>query len=150
MQADDALTYFEKALEYDFEENFPTETAKLYDYMAAALQQLDCHIEAIIKFDKSIYLDSTDCNKYFSRSVSKSAILDFAGQIADLEKAIQISKLDNSINREYNNAARNRGYKNGVEEMYLISLLHARIRFDRNLDNNNRLNNTSKEIDNDL
>lgn len=132
-QTSEALTFFDKALQYGFEENFSKESSKLFDLRALCLQGLDYHYDAINDFDKSIFFTPDDCNKYFSRSVSKGAILDYAGEVADLENAIILSKVDNALNIEYNDEARIQGYKNGVAEMYEMRLMMAKMSLDSDL-----------------
>lgn len=91
------------------------------------MQELKYHYDAINDFDKSIFLETNDCNVFFSRSVSKGAILDHEGEVADLEKAIQLSKVNNALNREYNDEALKQGYKNGATEMFEMRLLMAKM-----------------------
>lgn len=114
-QPSEALSYLDRALEYDFEENFSHDLSELYDLRAACLQELRYHYDAINDFDKSIILDPNDSNKFFSRSTSKGAILDYVGEITDLEEAIQLSKTNTLLNSEYNDEVRNQGYKNAVQ-----------------------------------
>ncbi|MVN21839.1 hypothetical protein [Mucilaginibacter arboris] len=142
-QTDDALLYFDKALEYNFIENFPTEVTKLFGMRGCCLQELDYDYDAINNFDKSITLASNDCNKYFSRSVSKGAILDFEGEIADIEKAIELSKIDNLLNREYNDEAQKQGYKNGVAGLFEMRLVGARMKLETELNDRKRIENAS-------
>ena len=123
-QANEALNYFDLAVENGFEENFKFDTWKLYDMRAACLQELEYHYDAIKDFNKTISLSPGDCNKYFSRSISKGAILDFEGEIADLMRAIELSKENTEQNRVYNNAAKKMGHSSATG-MYQFSLIRA-------------------------
>lgn len=134
-QTTEALLYLDKAFEFGFEENFPSDASTLYDLRAACLQELEFHYDAIADFDRSISLEPNDCNKFFSRSISKGAVLDFEGEIADLEKAIQLSKIDNALNREYNDEALKQGYKNGAAEMFKMRFIMAKMNLDSEIRN---------------
>ncbi len=140
-QTSEALTYFDKAIEYGFEEYFSCEAPKLYDLRAGCLQILKYHYDAINDFDKSISIEPNDCNKYFSRSVSKGFILDFEGEIADLEIAIQHSKIDNFLNREYNDEARKQGHKNGAAGIFEIRLLIAKMKLESEIKSREQIKN---------
>ena len=141
-QTNEALSYFDKAFEYGFAENFPSEATKIYDFRAGCLQELDFHYDAINDFDKSILLSSNDCNKFFSRSVSKGAVLDFEGEVADLERAIELSKVDNELNREYNDEAQKQGYKN-VAGMYQMRLVMAKMNLDSEIKDRESIENAT-------
>lgn len=141
-KTNEALSYFDKAFEYGFAESFPSDAPKLYDLRAGCLQELDFHYDAISDFDKSISLSSNDCNKFFSRSVSKDAVLDFVGEIADLERAIELSKKNNELNREYNDEAQKQGYKN-VAAMYQPRLVLARMNLDLEIKSRERIENAT-------
>ena len=146
-QTNEALSYFEKAFEYGFAETFPSEATKLYDLRAGCLQELNFHYDAINDFDKSIILSSNDCNKYFSRSTSKGAILDFEGAVADLEKAIELSKIDNELNREYNDEAQKQGYKNGAAGMFVMRLAMAKMDLDSEVKDRGEIENAATPKD---
>ncbi len=70
--------------------------------------------DAIEDFGKAISAYPSDCNLYFSRSISKSAILDFNGEIDDIERAISLSTIDNELNNTYNDEAKQKGYNNSA------------------------------------
>jgi tetratricopeptide (TPR) repeat protein len=122
-----ALLHFDKAFESDFIENFPTDAITFYDLRASCLQALGYDYDAIDDFDKSILLAPDDCNKYFSRSLSKLAILDYQGAISDIEQAIEVSKIDNEHNRMFNDQAHEQGYKNGAADFYWTYLQRAKM-----------------------
>jgi|GEM_PF-2006939 len=130
-QDEEALQFFDKAFEHKFLDHFSTKAADIYEMRAGSLQKLDYHYDAIKDFDKSISLLPNDCNKYFSRSISKGAILDFDGQIVDLETAIELSKIDNSLNKEYNDEAHKQEYRNGVVGMFEPQVIRAKMNQDQ-------------------
>ncbi|WP_264537464.1 tetratricopeptide repeat protein [Flavobacterium sp. N1736] len=78
-----------------------------YKLKGNCLQKLDYHYNAIEDFDKAIEANPLDFSNYYSRAVSKKAILDFTGQIEDLHNAIYYyrknSILENSILRSFEN-----------------------------------------------
>ncbi len=114
-QTNSALECFDNAIESGCLE-------EVFDLRAGCLQALGYHYEAIEDFDKAIMLSPEDCNMYFSRSISKGAILDYLGEINDLEIAIKLSKIDNKLNRGYNEEAISQGYENGIAELYDLRL----------------------------
>lgn len=122
----EALVYLDKAIEHGCEQEISSESYNLFDLRARCLQGLRFHYDAIKDFDKSISSEPNDCNMYFSRSVSKAAILDFEGEIADLEKAIQLSIANNTINEGYNRQAQEQGFESGVVEMFELRLVSAK------------------------
>jgi tetratricopeptide (TPR) repeat protein len=142
-QTEEALMNLDKAFENGFAENFPTEATNLYDMRAGCLQELGYDYDAINDFDKSIALSPNDCNKYFSRSISKGAILDLEGAVADLEKAIELSKIDNELNREYNDEAQKQGYKNGAAGMFVMRLAMAKMDLDSEIKDRESIENAT-------
>ena len=138
-QTEEALLHLDKAFENCFIENFSTEATNFYDMRAGCLQELGYDYDAINDFDKSIALSPNDCNKYFSRSMSKGAILDFSGEIKDLEKAIELSKIDNVLNREYNDEANKQGYKSGVAGMFEMNLVRTKMNLDTEISDRKRI-----------
>lgn len=145
-QTNEALSYFDKAFECGFAENFPSEATNLYDLRAGCLQELDFHYDAINDFDKSISLSPNDCNKFFSRSISKGTVLDFEGEVADLERAIELSKIDNELNREYNDEAQKQGHKN-VAGMYQMRVVMAKMNLDSEIKDRERIENAATPKD---
>lgn len=137
-QTEEALGYFDKAVANGFVENFSTEASKLYDMRAGCLQELGYAFDAINDFDKSIQISSNDCNKYFSRSLSKGAILDYEGEVTDLKKAIELAKIDTALNREYNDEAQKQGYKN-VKGMFEARLLMAQMKLEEDVEDRKRI-----------
>ena len=127
---EEALLFFDKAFNNNFINYFPNEAGKLYSMRAGCLQSLAYDYEAITDFDNAIALIPNDCNIYFSRSISKGAILDYDGQLADIIEAIEISKIDSDLNRAYNDEAQKKGYEQGVSNMFEISLIRAKMDLD--------------------
>ncbi len=78
-----------------------------YKLKGNCLQKLDYHYNAIEDFDKAIEANPLDFSNYYSRAISKKAILDFTGQIEDLHNAIYYYKkntiLENSMLRSFEN-----------------------------------------------
>jgi len=133
----EGLQYFDKAIANGFEEN-------VFNLRAGCLQELDYHYEAIEDFNKAISLSPNDCNIYFCRSISKNATLDYEGQIADLIKAIELSQVNNEMNRIYNESAKkNNLSKNGILGLFQTSLDGAQMDFDMELEDKERIINAS-------
>jgi tetratricopeptide (TPR) repeat protein len=101
----EALVYFNRAFENGFINYFPGEAANFYEFRGICLQELDYDLDAINDFDKAIILSPNDCNKYFLREVSKNKILDIEGAMTDLEKAIELFKIDHALHKKYNGHA---------------------------------------------
>jgi tetratricopeptide (TPR) repeat protein len=59
-----------------------------YKLKGECLQKMNFHYNAIEDFDKAIETNPLEFSNYYSRAVSKKAILDFTGQIEDLHNAI--------------------------------------------------------------
>ncbi len=93
---------------------------------ASCLQGLKYHYDAIEDFDKAIQLSPKDCNNYFTRSVSKGAVLDYEGQVADLEKAIELSRIKNDLNKVYDEKVKKNGH-NGITGFLKLMLLNAKM-----------------------
>jgi tetratricopeptide (TPR) repeat protein len=112
-QWDEALVHFDKALEEGAIRD-DIDGRDFYSYRAECLQTLKYHYDAIVDFDKAIEISPKDCNLYFSRSISKGAILEYEGEINDLRKAIELSRENTRLNREYNDKAQKMGYSNAA------------------------------------
>ncbi len=69
---------------------------------AFCLQGLGFHYDAIVDFDKAIQKSSGDANLHFGRGHSKQSIGQYDEAISDLKTAIELSKIDNELNRNYN------------------------------------------------
>lgn len=140
-----ALLYFDKSLASGFAEFFENRLATLYDLRAGCLQELEFHFNAIRDFDKSISLSQNDCNKYFCRSQSKLSILDYEGAVLDLQKAIEVSRIDNEHNRIFNEQANEQGYKNGAADFYQLSLQRAKMDLHSDLENLQKIENATSQ-----
>ncbi|MBF4505342.1 hypothetical protein IRZ83_01605 [Flavobacterium sp. JLP] len=89
-QIQDALFYLDNAINSGFDNG-------AYELRGNCLQKLDYHYRAIEDFDKAIEIDPLEFSNYYSRAVSKKAILDFTGQIEDLHNAIYYYKKNKNI-----------------------------------------------------
>ncbi len=141
------MLHFYKVFENGFIEYFSTEATNFYDMRAGCLQELGYDFDAINDFDKSIALSPNDCNKYFSGSISKGAILYFNGEIEDLKKAIELSKIDNALNREYNDEAKKKDIKAGAG-MFEMNLIRAKMNTDTEISDSKRIENAATPKDN--
>lgn len=120
----DALYHLDKALELGYEKD------DIYEMRGYCLQELKYHFDAIEDFNKAILFSPDNCHLYFNRALSKEAVFDYHGEIEDIEKAIELSKKDTSLNKQYNKDAINNGYPNGLIGMYEIALLSAKSRLE--------------------
>lgn len=148
-QTAEALKHFDLALEKGYEENFNYNVAELYDMRAACLQELEYHYDSIIDFDKAILLSPQNCNRYFLRSISKRAILDFYGEIDDLNKAIEISKQRSAQNGVYNDEARKTGY-NSAAGMFEFNLTNAETNLISEINTRQRIADASPETKHEM
>ncbi len=135
----EALHYFDLAIDNRFLID------DIYSLRGGCLQLLNYHYDAIDDFDNAITLYLRDCNIYFMRSVSKGYILDYEGQIADLEKAIKLSMEDNELNKIYHELAKENGYKDMTRKMQ-IDLEIAQINFEMEIKNKELEMNGSPDI----
>ena len=117
-QTETALNFFDLAIKHDY-------TKEVYGSRGQCLQELHYHYDAIHDFTLAIKESPKDCNFYYSRSISKAAILDYEGEIEDILKAIELSNLDNELNNHFNDIAKERGYNN-VREIFEFDLIHAK------------------------
>lgn len=140
-----ALLNFDKAIENGFTEYFQNYNAELFDLRGRCLQDLKFDFNAIDDFDKSISLSNTDYNTFFARSLSKTSVLDYEGAISDIEKAIELSKIDNEFNRENNALAREQGSPNGACDFLEIRLLRAKMELSWELETKQKIENASTQ-----
>ena len=110
-----ALACFDNAIKCGYEDN-------IYGFRADCLQDSGLCDQAIRDYDIAISKQPDDCNLYFMRSSSKSIAGDVDGAIADIEEAIQLSKIDNEQNAGYRSSAIHMGYPGGHTELYAFSL----------------------------
>ncbi|MCK4462470.1 MAG: hypothetical protein KAW46_11740 [candidate division Zixibacteria bacterium] len=121
---EDALANLDRAIECGIGD-------EAYAMRADCLQALDYHLEAIEDYDRAILQEPEDCNLRFLRSCSKNAICDDEGALIDLQEAIELSKIDNELNRSYAAVARESGYQ-GHTALYEMDLIKAKS--DKNMD----------------
>jgi tetratricopeptide (TPR) repeat protein len=119
-QFEDALACLDAAIDCGFDARGKAFTAR-----AACLQALDFDLDAIDDFDKAILTEPEDCNLYFMRSFSKSAVGDLHGCVADLQEAIRRAKLHPGIAESYDAHAKEKGYAGGVIQIYQSHLAFA-------------------------
>ena len=141
-----ALPFFDIAIKYEHDlkhtsMNFYERRAAgwynlddAYKYRAYCLQALEFHLDAIDDFSKTIELTPDDCNLYFSRSMSKMSMYDCEGQVSDLEKAIELSKINNELNQEYLLNAKEMG-RDSHTLIYQMQLYAVKPRLETNLYN---------------
>jgi len=120
-----ALVYFNKAIENDCKEN-------IYSYRADCLFELGLNQQAIQDYNKAISQEPDDCNLWYMRSQVKNIISDFKGEIEDLETAIRLSKIESRLNKEYFNEMQERGWENGHTSLYQNCLLSKQLEQKRN------------------
>lgn len=125
-QDKEALTCFDKALENGFEYG-------VFELRAFCLQALGYDLDAIDDFTRAIAESPDDCNLYFARAMSKNGVDDFQGSVDDLEKAVELSKVDNDLNQSYRASAMEQGSKDGHTGTYGMQLIMARTRLNREL-----------------
>jgi tetratricopeptide (TPR) repeat protein len=121
----EAIELFNNALDKNLLRDNPTYSAEFYDYRGACYQQLSYDVEAAIDYEKSIEHSPDDCNKYFCLSVSYSALKQHDKAIKSLERAIELSKIDNYMNKGYNKTAIEMGYKD-LTQSYEIWLFREK------------------------
>jgi len=136
-QMREALDHFDLAIENGYEDD------NVYGFRAGCLQELNYGYDAIEDLNKAISLSPNDCHNYFCRSLSKWAILDLEGEIADLEKAIELSKEDNELNRAYNDEAKRQGHRNGVSGIFQMSLIRSKMDLEFEMENRKRIENAT-------
>lgn len=113
---EEALKYFDSAVECGYEDS------GLYSLRGSCLDELEWHMDAIADFDKAIALDAEDCNTYFQRALSKRAVGDEEGSLVEFRKAIELSEIDNQLNRSYNAGALEMGWSS-VTMIYQAQLM---------------------------
>lgn len=109
-QFQDALLYLDNAINLGFDN-------EVYAIRGNCLQKLDYHYNAIEDFDKAIETNPFEFSIYYSRALSKKAILDFTGQIEDLHNAIHYYK-------------RNLNIENHILKAFETDLLTAKMNID--------------------
>jgi tetratricopeptide (TPR) repeat protein len=116
----DALDCFDKAIALGFEDG------DIYGTRGSCLQLLEFHLDAIDDFNRAILSAPEDSNLYYMRSVSKSAIGDLHGCVADLKEAIRLSEIDSKLTKTYDLGAKKRGFQSATA-MFNCDLLRANL-----------------------
>jgi len=93
-QIHDALVYLDHAINLGYDTD-------AYEIRGHCLQKLDYHYKAIEDFDKAIEMNPLEFSYYYSRAVSKKAILDFTGQIEDLHNAIYYFNRNKNVENNF-------------------------------------------------
>lgn len=97
-QFNDALLFFNNAIDSGFEED-------VYELRGCCFQKMNFHETAIEDFDKAIEFNPLKFSNYYSRALSKKAILDYAGLVEDINNAIHYYKkssiLDNVVLKNF-------------------------------------------------
>ena len=124
-QNQEALVFLDTAIKFGYDAD-----GQAYVLRGICLQELEFQLDAIEDFDKAIAANPTDSNLYFMRSVSKLAIGDFQGEVADLEEAIRVATLHPAANRSHDDGAKEMGYKGGIVQLYGMRLVSAKLHLD--------------------
>lgn len=95
----EAIERFDRALMLGFRD------PDLFYSRGTCLQHLQWHLDAIDDFTVLISLEPEDCNHYFQRANSKSAVGDGDGFRCDMKQAIRLSKLPTAQNVTHNDSA---------------------------------------------
>src|SRR5439155_9979938 len=109
------LECFDRAIKCGFEHH------ELYEERAMCLQRACYDLDAIEDFGKAIAGQPMDCNLYFMRSLSLSAVCRYAEAANDLQEAIRLSKIENTRNAAYHAGAVEKGHPSAISlyEWYL-------------------------------
>jgi len=105
------------------------DAAEVFNCRGGTLQALNFDLDAIDDFNRAISSAPDDCNSFYQRSFSKVATGDLSGAISDLGEAIRLSRVDNALNKVYDEGAREKGY-NCVADLYEMQLFAAKERLD--------------------
>lgn len=81
---EEALYYTDLAINRGFD-------SEAFVIRGCCLQELKFHYDAINDFDKAIQV-LPNYQNYFSRSISKAAILDYEGQLSDVKFALELTE----------------------------------------------------------
>ncbi len=118
-----ALTHLNNAIEYG-----PVNEA--YALRGACYQEAEKHDLAIADFTTAILLDSTDCNLFYQRALSKEDCNDHEGAKADIIEAIRLSKITSTLNEEYADEAVKLGWSDGHTSIYEAELSRIQLRLE--------------------
>lgn len=137
----EALECYDKALSSGYNNSY----GEIFKSRAFCLQEFDFHYDAILDFDKAIELLKTDCHLYYTRAISKCAVLDYLGQYEDLTKAYELAQEDNEQNKDYDKKALGMGYSNGVRGVMWSALSFAKWEFENEVEKLEKIKNCETE-----
>lgn len=111
-----ALDAFDMALDCGFEH------PELFEKQATCFQRSGYDFDAIEAFGRVLESQRQDCNLYFMRSLSLTAVCRYSEAADDLRDAIRLSKVNNSRNEGYHASAQLTGWASAtaIYEHYLI------------------------------
>jgi tetratricopeptide (TPR) repeat protein len=121
----DALPHFDAAIAAGHAD------AETLGHRAQCLHALGFSLDAIDDLNQSIALEPNDSNSYFLRSLSKSAVGDLEGAVADLELAVRVATVANEFQRSHDAGARELGHAS-ASEMFAARLPIARMQVEAN------------------
>lgn len=114
-----ALIHFDNAINLGYEDD------NIYGLRGTCLQSLHFHYNAIEDFNIEIRNSTHNCSQFFSRAISKMAILDYRGAVKDFEKAIALSQEEDFLNEEFNDEANAMGSESGMVGLIMPQLMRA-------------------------
>lgn len=119
-----ALVHFDNAFSLGYIEKHKERAAELFTLRGFTLENLDYSYDAIEDFSNALEHTPNDCNLYFSRSTSKTSILDYDGALEDLKIAIKFANENTPLTRMYNENAQSEGWES-VAQMYSVFLIRS-------------------------
>jgi len=93
---------------------------------ASCLQALGWNLDAVDDFTRAIAM-APDSGLYYQRAMSRSAVGDFAGCVADLNEALRLAGGNSDYERAYDAAAQDQGFANAA------ALYRSRLKLDSTL-----------------
>lgn len=133
---EDALICFDNAIKSgSYKQN-------VFEFRGICLQKLQYHYDAINDLNKAISFFTDDCNLFYIRHISYTAIADPIKANSDIERAIELSRLKTDKNRSYNISAINMGHSS-LTKMYEIYAMSLQVILDRLNNYNEQLENAS-------
>lgn len=110
-----AIENFDKSIDCGIEDG-------VYEFRGMSLQALNFDLDAIDDFDKAIAQNPEDANLYFFRGLSRSAAGYIVDSIKDFSRAVELSKIPNELNKNYNSTIKGKGWQSITDfyNSYLI------------------------------
>ena len=102
-----ALFFLDKAIESGIKE--------AHFERAFCLQSLQFYFDAIEDFNQAIQNSKSDANLYYSRGHCKMIVGEYDQAISDLQMAIEVSRLPNKTNEEYDDEMRKSGWSSATQ-----------------------------------